>query len=74
MTTLLKGLPVRKEDEARIKELNLSSNDVCFLLVVFNDSEDALAYCHQIEKFLNKVQLSFIEKYTTEQTGMKSLI
>lgn len=62
MTTLLKGLPVRKEDEARIKELNLSSNDVCFLLVVSNDSEDALAYCHQIEKFLNKVQLSFIEK------------
>lgn len=51
MTTLLKGLPVRKEDEARIKELNLSSNDVCFLLVVSNDSEDALAYCHQIEKF-----------------------
>ena len=62
MTTLLKGLPVRKEDEARIKELNLSSNDICFLLVVSNDSEDALAYCHQIEKFLNKVQLSFIEK------------
>lgn len=59
---LLKGLTVKKEDESVL--LNLSDEkkeNILFLLVVDPSKEDAVAYCHQIERCLSKVQLKFEE-------------
>lgn len=67
--TLLKGIPARKEDEERIKSLNLDSSKINFVLVVDESKQDALAYVKQIEKFLDKLSLSYEEVLVNENSN-----
>lgn len=58
---LLKGIPVRKDDEARIASLGSLEDKIRFVLVVDKSKEDAYAYVRQIEKFLDKLSIPYLE-------------